>query len=147
VVLGYLPAIAAQFRPAISTTFRHAIWWGLGIAVLFTLTINLLLPLRSAFTAAAFLGATVVIGALGFIAMRARQLHQIRLVLRGIPFMTWLLLGALLVGVIYLAVAALGPVTNYDTGLYHLGAIGYAGDYSTITGLANLHSPFGYGTS
>lgn len=47
-------------------------------------------------------------------------------------------------GVSYLAVAALGPVTNYDTGLYHLGAIAYAGDYRSIPGLANLYFPLGY---
>lgn len=47
----------------------------------------------------------------------------------------------------YLAAAALGPVTNYDSGLYHLGAISYAGDYATIPGLADIYQAFGYNTS
>ncbi len=53
----------------------------------------------------------------------------------------------LIIAAVFLAFAALGPVTNYDTGLYHLGAIKYASEYSTITGLANLYFPFGYNTS
>jgi hypothetical protein len=57
------------------------------------------------------------------------------------------LIAGLGVAVAYLALAALGPVTNYDSGLYHLGAIKYAGDYATIPGLANLYFPFGYNTS
>jgi hypothetical protein len=47
----------------------------------------------------------------------------------------------------HLAVWALGSVTNYDSGLYHLGAVRYAGEYATIPGLANLFFPFGYGNS
>ena len=54
---------------------------------------------------------------------------------------------ALAAAVVYLAVAALGPVTNYDSGLYHLGAIRYAADFATIPGLANLYFPFGYGNA
>ena len=59
----------------------------------------------------------------------------------------WILLGSLAVAVMYLAAAALGPVTNYDSWLYHLGAIKYAGDFATIPGLSNLYFPFGYNTS
>jgi hypothetical protein len=51
------------------------------------------------------------------------------------------------IAVVFLGFAALGPVTNYDSGLYHLGAIKYAGEFSTISGLANLYFPFGYNTS
>lgn len=43
--------------------------------------------------------------------------------------------------------AAIGPVTNYDSGLYQLGAITYVGEYGAIPGLANLYFPFGCNTS
>jgi len=48
---------------------------------------------------------------------------------------------------VYFAIAALGPATNYDTGLYHLGAIKYAVDYGAVPGLSNLYFPFGYANS
>jgi hypothetical protein len=47
----------------------------------------------------------------------------------------------------YFSILALGPANNYDTGLYHLGAIGYASDYGTLPGVANLYFPFGYANS
>ena len=145
--LGLLPALVSQARPTWPATFRHALWWGLGIAVALVLIINLWLPLRSAAAAVVFLGFAALMGIAAYITMRARPLGQSTGPRAGIPGWMWLFLAALVIGVVYLAVAAMGPVTNYDTGLYHLGAIGYAGDYSTISGLANLHSPFGYNTS
>jgi hypothetical protein len=54
---------------------------------------------------------------------------------------------ALVAGVSYLAFAALGPVTNYDSGLYHLGAIQYATEYPTVPGLANIFPALGYGNA
>ena len=145
--LGMLPVLVSQPRLTRSTTLRHALWWGLGIAVALVLIINLWLPLRSAAAAVVFLGFAALMGIVAIITMRARPLGQSTGLRTGIPVWTWLFLAALVIGVVYLATAAIGPVTNYDTGLYHLGAIGYAGDYSTISGLANLHSPFGYNTS
>jgi hypothetical protein len=54
---------------------------------------------------------------------------------------------ALVVSQIYWAIAALGPVTGYDTGLYHLGAIRYASEFAAIPGLSNLYGPLGYATA
>jgi hypothetical protein len=53
----------------------------------------------------------------------------------------------LVVVVGYLAVMALGPATNYDTGLYHLGAIKYSAEFGSLFGLANLYPGFGYSTA
>jgi len=47
----------------------------------------------------------------------------------------------------YFSVAALGPANNYDTGLYHLGAIRYASEFGALTGVANLYFPLGYANS
>lgn len=44
----------------------------------------------------------------------------------------------------FLAAAALGPVTNFDSGLYHLSAIAHAAECAAIPGLANLYAPPGY---
>jgi hypothetical protein len=54
---------------------------------------------------------------------------------------------ALVVAQVYWAIAALGPVTGYDTGLYHLGAIWYALDFAAVPGLSNLYGPLGYATA
>jgi hypothetical protein len=63
----------------------------------------------------------------------------------GSVFWPWkIALGAVGLAILYFAFAALGPVTNYDSGLYHLGAIRYSTEYSAIPGLANLYFPFGY---
>jgi hypothetical protein len=53
----------------------------------------------------------------------------------------------MIAAVIYLGLAVLGPVTNYDSGLYHLGAIKYASEFPTISGLANIFPALGYGNA
>ena len=126
-----------------------SLWWGLGAAVVLIESLGLLLPLRSALVAG-------VIGTLALLSVIAGVVR----VTRG----RWMptrkrsssaasravgiaLAAAAAMVLIVLAAAALGPVTNYDSGLYHLGAIAYAGDAPTIPGLANLYFPFGYSTS
>ena len=53
--------------------------------------------------------------------------------------------GAVGVGWVFLANQALGPVEDYDFGLYHADLIAYAEKYAAIPGLANLHSRLGAG--
>ena len=48
-------------------------------------------------------------------------------------------------GWIYLANVALGPIQDYDFGLYHADLISYAERYRTVLGLANLHERLGAG--
>jgi hypothetical protein len=72
------------------------------------------------------------------------QIADVPFTLTPVRILAFVAVGA---SVVYLAIAVAGPVTNYDTGLYHFGAINYAHDYSTIPGLANLFSPFGYNNS
>jgi len=59
---------------------------------------------------------------------------------------TWFLTAAVVVFTVALAVRVLGPVTNYDSGLYHLGAIQYAEQFAAIPGLANVYFAYGYAT-
>jgi hypothetical protein len=118
--------------------------------VLGVLTVNLLTPLRSPAALIAMLGllavalVTLVVWRQRWTPSRLRPVGSLsrwdRLALIAVC------LSAALV-TIYLAVAALGPVTNYDSGLYHLGAVRYAGDFRTIPGLANLYQAFGYNNS
>ena len=137
IALGLLPARLGSARGAVA--WRAALWWGLLIVTLFVYAANLVQPLRSSTTAWAFAGLVIVLGALGLVRMPRPRFGA------GVGRRHfWILWTACGMTVAYLALAALGPVTNYDSGLYHLGAIQYAGDYSTIPGLANLFAPLGY---
>jgi len=124
-------------------TVRSSLWWGLAMLLLAVLGVNLKFPLTSA-------AAALSIAALFGLALIVLLLRRPRLLIKRPLATSWLVVVVIAVGaiaVIYLGLAALGPVTNYDSGLYHLGSIKYAGEFSTISGLANLYFPFGYNTS
>jgi hypothetical protein len=145
VALGLpLARLAGRGRP-LAVVLRSSLWWGLLVAAVLVLLLNLVVPLRSPTAAWVVAGCAVVLGAVGVMGLR-RDRRPVGLALHGRWWVVPVLVAmALAVG--YLAVAALGPVTNYDSGLYHLGAVRYAGEYATIPGLANVYFPFGYANS
>jgi hypothetical protein len=142
ILLGLWPAtLGARDR---GDAVRPSLWWGLSIAVVIVLALSLLMPLGSPAALITMVLLAVIAGVAG--------VHR----WRGLPRRTgsskqswarWLVLGALSASVVYLAVAALGPVTNYDTGLYHLGALRYQEEFGLVPGIANLYFPLGYGNS
>ena len=150
VSLGLLPALVTAPAPAggrrvnAAPALRRAIWWGALVVTVFTYLANLAQPLHSGTTTAVALGLLAVIGVPGWwlLARRGLRMPPAR---HDWPFV--LLWVALAVSLVYLAAAALGPVTNYDSGLYHLGAIKYAADFPTVPGLANLFFALGYGNA
>lgn len=127
------------------TIFRYSIWLGLIIAIIAILIMGIFLPLRSA-AALAIFSVLEVIAAISTLLIHRKHPRSERVSL-NLSKSNLLVIGALTLALVYLAAAAIGPVTNYDSGLYHLGAIKYAGDYSTIPGLTNLYFPFGYNSS
>lgn len=141
---GSLPALLTSKTRTTQSPIRHSLWWGLALTSLVVLAMSLFTSLNSAHVAIAVVlgGGVVGISALFVKRARARTTHTRR------QFrVTWLLVvGALVVAQVVLAFAALGPVTNYDTGLYHLGAIAYASEFPALRGLANLYGPLGYST-
>jgi hypothetical protein len=140
IVIGrFIPVLVSPNAHG-SARIRASIWWGLGICLSLILALSLVTPLHSGSAAAGFAGAAVVLIALGYVLARRRGGANRTTMSRG----TWALGISLVLVVAYLAYKALGPATNYDTGLYHLGAIKYASDFQTIPGLANLYTPFGY---
>lgn len=146
VAVGLLPALATRGGRWAPIHPRMALWWGLGLLTVVVVIVGLVLPLRSTAAAGAVVVVVVVMGLAGAWAARLagagrRSPHPAG---NGTRRWRWVLVGGLALPVVYLAVAALGPVTNYDSGLYHLGAIAYAGDYRAIPGLANLYFPLGY---
>ena len=143
ILLGLIPArLIGSTQWSLEST-RRAAWFGVLITTIFVYLMNLNAGLHSAQALAIFVILAVIVGATGVMFVKPRLSRK--------PNFTrplqWILAGTLLLAVAYLAVAALGPVTNYDSGLYHLGAIHYASEFPTIPGLANLYFAFGYGNA
>lgn len=143
-----MPLVLLAKRTVDLLALRAAMWTGLLVALLVILATGIVVPLRSSSAAIVMAIALAVALACGVVA-RPRWVLRADLPApkkgsgRGLVAVV---VAAGLVTVC-LAIAALGPVTNYDSGLYHLGAIAYAGEFRTIPGLANVYQAFGYNTS
>jgi hypothetical protein len=143
--LGLLPAALTHTRGPLGQFLRHALWWGIALGSVILSALSLVMPLASPAVGVIVVTTAIVFGVTGFLVARRRgwTANSRRSTRRGL---WWIVLAALVLAQVTFAIAALGPVTNYDTGLYHLGSIAYARDFATIPGLANLYGPFGYAT-
>lgn len=132
-------ALLTNPTPGEGLTTRAGLWWGLGIATFIIMALSLVTPLRSSVTSVVLVLTLVGLGVLG---LAIRGFHRPKVQRPTLGILAILI--AFACSVTYLALKALGPATNYDTGMYHLGAIKYVGDFGTIPGLATLFFPFGY---
>jgi len=139
VTFGRWAPVTLDRRVAPDRAWRAGLWWGLSLVSIAVVAVGLVVPLGSGAAAAALLLGGLVLAAVGVVIRRPRRPQWDR---PGAA--VWAFLAAMAFSVAYLAVKALGPVTNYDTGLYHLGAVKYAHDFAAIPGLATLYFPFGY---
>ena len=145
-ILG-LPLGLSRIGSLSAGRIRRSLWLGLFLITVVLLGLSLIQPLASAAVLVAVAISVVAMGVIS-IFMGLRFGPRTRQGLPASASLTWVALVVVAVFVAsFLAAAALGSVTNYDTGLYHLGAIRYAADYATIPGLANLFNPFGYDNS
>lgn len=149
IALGLLPALACRHpsgpmratEPGHAPIWRAAIWWGLLTLVALVLVLSALrVPLAGPVATGTVAALAVLLGGLGLWRLRGRGPATRRRAPRAVV----VLLTALGLATAYLALKAIGPITHYDSGLYHLGVIAYAADFGTVPGLANLHRPFGY---
>jgi hypothetical protein len=143
---GLLAGLASDRGARIEGVLRAALWWGAGIVALAILSASLATPLRSPTAAVATTVLVVLLAAIG-IPLARRRARALPTRWRRPTRSTGVVLAVLAFATAYMALKALGPVTNYDSGLYHLGAVAYAGDYSAVPGLANLYFPLGYNNS
>ena len=120
---------------------RRALWWGALIAALMVGVLSVLVPMRSPVAAWALVIVACAGGVLGYPSLRRRSRAAGAEARPAVVALVPLGLAQ-----VYLALAALGPVTGYDTGLYHLGAVKYSANFAAIPGLANLYAPLGYGS-
>ena len=140
VALGSAVAVWTSGPTLSPTTIARSAWWGLVVLSVTVMGINLWLPLAKPAAVGVVVLLAFVSVLLAAVQIRGRSWEASR---RPAPA-NLVTLGAFGASLLFVAAKALGPVTNYDSGLYHLGAIRYAMDYPTIAGLANLHFPFGY---
>ena len=126
-----------------SRQFRQSLWVGLLLVTVVALLLGIVWPLGSGIA----LWVLLVLIGFGLLIATWQMVAAIRQC-GSAPSARWWICGVVL-GILLLVCAgwALGEPTNYDTGLYHIGAINYARDFPTITGLANLHERFGFNSS
>lgn len=136
---GRLSALTVGRSATPDTAWRAGLWWGLAWLTVVVVAVNLVVPLGSGSAAVTVIGLGAVL-ALASVAVRRMAWPR----WRRPSGWTAAFIGSVALAVAYLAVKALGPVTNYDSGLYHLGAVKYAHEFATIPGLATLYFPFGY---
>ena len=151
ITIGMPWSLWSAVGSGIAATWRRSLWWGLGILTIVVQTMSVFVALRSG-SAAIGIAALALVSVLVAAIVRWHRRAQGQVLPVVSHSRRWSPLSVLLgvsgsVIALTFAIAALGPVTNYDSGLYHLGAIAYAGDFPTIPGLANLYFPLGYGTS
>lgn len=139
-LVGAPLAALCHRRPVSWSDLRRGLWWGLTLFALLAMLMSTMGPLDAATVPVALLSLVLLGAAATVLLIRRRGWH------RGLSWTgaTTAVL-VMVIGVVgYLAVAALGPVTNFDSGLYHLTAISAAREFGAIPGLANLHAPLGY---
>ena len=140
-----LLTVRALTRPSqISLSqFRQSLWVGLLIVTVAALLLDIVWPLGGGIA----LWVLLVLIGFGLLSAAWHIVAAVRQ--RGSAPSTRWWIGGVVLGILFLVYAgwALGEPTNYDTGLYHIGAINYARDFPTIPGLANLHERFGFNSS
>jgi hypothetical protein len=155
--MGLLPAALVSPGSSARVVLSRAMWWGLLVTAIASYAINLVQPLRSGSAVLMLISLAVLSTGAGLLVRRGRDGGNEKftshnavshvVIARGFKLSLLVLRIVLIACVVYLAFAALGPVTNYDTGLYHLGAIQYASEFPTIPGLASIFPPLGYGNA
>ena len=146
IALGALPAVVLAPHAQLITVVRRALWVGLAALLILVMAANVFVPLGSPWAVIVIVG--LAAASLVAAAVVARRSHRARkaLVLRWTPVSVTIVC-SLVLAQGYLALSALGPITNYDSGLYHLGAVEYAQQFSAVPGLANVYAPLGYATA
>ena len=127
-------------------TIRRSMWWGYALLMIFVLVASMSAPLGSS-QAMVTVGLSLAALAIAGLVVFRKNPNLLRQFVTIRSARTWLAVGFLVLVAAFFALAALGPANNYDTGLYHLGAIKYAGEFGVVPGLANLYFPFGYANS
>jgi hypothetical protein len=116
-------------------------WIGLVTSLLLLQILHLFVPIGRP----VFYGFAVT-GTLAFLILGRGQIFQRTLLFPSSGFDAFIRVGTLALCVLT-AYKSLGPLWNYDSGLYHLTGVRWIQHYSIVPGLANLHSRLGFNNS
>lgn len=116
-----------------------AFWMGFSGVILFMMLWNFAFPISGV-----ALPLVVAAGGAGWLVWR----HDLRLVFRraGWRPTVWFLVVLLLAGV-WVADMSMGPLSNWDSALYHVQGVKWAKTYPVVPGLANLYGPLAFNNS
>lgn len=145
-ILGAFAGQALRSRMSWPAAARVALWTGFAIPVLLALIPNFFIPVVSGTQVLVTLLVTAI--AVGGWLLVSRNTRGKGLMLWTRPGW-WVLVPiiALLAMALLFAHLTFGPLTNYDSALYHLNAIQFAAEYRTIPGLANMSDRYGTNVS
>jgi len=143
VVVGLGLPVGVRIAQCRAAAIRVSVWVGLTTLVLIVSLISLVAPLRSLIP----LGIVLILALLA-VGISLPRLVRLPWKKRQLSW-PWLILfvGTLAIAGVMWALSVMRAPTNYDSGLYHLGAIEYAAQVGTVPGLANLFAPLGYGNA
>jgi hypothetical protein len=114
-----------------------AFWVGFGVVLLFLMIWNFFLPVGQS----ALL--IVLVAGLTGAAVARRTLHDV-FKQSLLPGWSW---AVMVVAGLWIANMSLDRMTNWDTALYHMQGVLWAGSYPVVPGLANLFGPLGFNNS
>ncbi len=150
ILMGSPAGILARHRVGTLGALRVALWIGTATMTAVLLVANLFIPLGGipAVEVVGLVMAAMVIGSAAMLVRQARSWARKPLdLLRRPAWWAMAAIAALALLLILFAGSVGGPVTNYDSGLYHLNAIQFSAGYPTIPGLANMQDRFGTNVS
>lgn len=137
--MGLLARRGAGLRVLDADALILAVWIGIAFTIAVLQLWNFFLPIGA--PAAALVGAVGLTG----LALARRELVGW---LRGIGWRRHLPLLVVMLGVVaFAANRAMGPLTSYDGGAYHIPVMEWARAYPVVPGLANLHGRLGFNNS
>ena len=142
VLVGGFAGVLAGRRVGALAGIRVAMWFGFAVIVLSLLVTNLFVPLVGGTAIGVMVIVTLLaVGALVVVWRRGGGGSAERSL--GFAWWTLVPMAALALTLLFIAHSFAGPLTNYDSGVYHLQAIQFAAEYPTIPGLANFQDRLG----
>jgi hypothetical protein len=151
VLVGGFAGVIAGRRVGVLGGLRVAMWFGFAFIVLALLVLNLFVPLKGGSALACLAGVTVIaVIALVWTWLTGRDSGAERPRRNAGLITTWwaaVPIAALTLTLVYFAHSFAGPLTNIDSGSYHLNAIQFSAAYPTIPGLANFQDRLGTNVS
>ena len=137
--IGLTVRRAFGLRPRNVDDLLMAFWIGFGCVIPFLILWNFFLPVNG-------VTLTTVLLAGGASIFAAR--HDLFRILdgRGVRrrYGVWTLL---ILAALWIANLSLGPLTNFDSGLYHIQGVLWAKHFAVVPGLGNLHGPLALNNS